>query len=868
MRTIQALLKAPETVLESMWKSSITYTLLINELLQQLPHQAEFPTWQRRGWIDQEAVRGLIKNWKQQGQFTGLAHRWYLSAELVVKDCYDAWFAQQRNRILSLEGKQKWLDVLLLSIQLVTAHSFSEEHIFTTAQIVLQEAQQTVLEESEQQTVLEESEQQTQGNRALLKTLLDQFKETTDALIQCAIVYLIVRQYEIGKPMLDAKELQKLVAVKKKEIERLEQQLKAQFPKGRDPLGHRFEQEIDAAIAGPIVSGDPQEAQAELEQWLSLKQSEPNLRTADLKLKGDSHIDQIELEKWINQKQIRLFEETPYPLKFGSGTDVHWSKEPVIRKERSCPSPETASHSTQKPKKRRSKRQKRRTAPEERICVAFHSMTKYKFHLFCGHRQLPYFNLIVNDYFTRKALRENKFDAAFLLLRSATLIWVKNEALERSLRKQARRDVHSDMPVQLIPPWLTHQLYLHCAIDDEVASAEGVEKVRQKKIKTAIKSLKRSKKKNKEQRLAADKKSTQNLKAQENHQQLDGLGDFNKENCKKHKEVNTTKKSKTKQESRIDAIKTTLRYLHQPGPNRPSQPVHQKQDHLVMGISFNRKDPIALAVVDCRDDSMNLCCSTEELLLYHQFRLKRAKHNLPTHKLRKKQRVISYELEYRFLINRPPEVAKVFWMFLTLPEGKLERTGHRNLSSKLQYTLLIKVPQITALPILLLLNLDVANVMNDYCQIIQLHEQHQATVQKRSQQQKNHRYQENSSEANAREHTARVIAAAIVALAIELQVGQIVLPELSGIRERVEALIRAEAEAAHPHHVEAQNQYAKEVRASFHRWNYRQLATAIEQRAARAGLSVRFMPQPVAESALMSAYSIARSITQEAQPLT
>lgn len=285
MRTIQALLKAPETVLEFMWKSSITYTLLINELLQQLPHQAEFPMWQQRGRIEQKAVRGLIKNWQQQGRFTGLTQRWSFSAELMVKDCYDSWFAQQRNRILSLEGKQKWLDVLLISIELVTAHNFSEEHIFTTAQTVLQEAHQAVLEESEQQT---------QGNCTIWKTLLKQFKETTDALIQCAIVYLIVRQYEIGKPMLDVKELQKLVAVKKKEIENLEQQLKAEFPKGRDPLGHRFEQEIDAAISGPIVSGNPQEDQAELEQWLSLKQSEPNLRTADLKLKGDNYSDQIE----------------------------------------------------------------------------------------------------------------------------------------------------------------------------------------------------------------------------------------------------------------------------------------------------------------------------------------------------------------------------------------------------------------------------------------------------------------------------------------------------------------------------------------------------------------------------------------------
>lgn len=244
-------------------------------------------------------------------------------------------------------------------------------------------------------------------------------------------------------------------------------------------------------------------------------------------------------------------------------------------------------------------------------------------------------------------------------------------------------------------------------------------------------------------------------------------------------------------------------------------------------------------------------------------------------KLRKKPRAVSHKVKSYFLANSRPEASGV-WLYLTLPGGKIERTGHVNLSGKLQYSFLVQVPQIAALPILLLLNLDVSEVMSDYQKVVQLHKQHQATVKQRlplrktakqPQRQKRHRYEENSSEANAREYTARVIAAAIVEVVIELQVSRIVLPDLSGIRERVEACIRAAAKAAHPHHVAAQNQYAKDVRGSYHRWNYGQLATTIGQRAARAGLPVRSLPQFVSQSPAISATSMARAIFAETQSL-
>ncbi len=425
-------------------------------------------------------------------------------------------------------------------------------------------------------------------------------------------------------------------------------------------------------------------------------------------------------------------------------------------------------------KKRRSKRQKRRRVPQERICVSFHSMTKYQFQLFCGHRQLGDFKQIVDDHCTRAALEDQKFDAACLLLRSAALVWEKDDSLERQHKKRIKRQSNGEGSDESIPPWLTHRLSLHCAIDDELKTVEGVENALQEKINPTIKTLK-SLKKNRRELLTLAESEAHSKSAKDDVQSRSPKAP--KTNQKKGQKAPPKTEEKTieqqikDQQSRITATKTTLRYLHQLPPNRPHKPTHQRQDHLKMGISFGRKDPIALAVIDSRNDSVVLEWSTETLL-------------------------------------------------------------------------------------------NVANKDSTYRQVIQLHKQHQAIVKKRSQRQKRQRYEERSSEANAREYTARVIASAIVEVAIELQVSTIILPNLEGIRERVEAMIRAEAEMAHPHHVEAQNQYCKDIRESYHRWNYGQLATAIHRRAAKSEIPIRFVFQPVAESLLAIAALMARSTKQ------
>ncbi len=151
---------------------------------------------------------------------------------------------------------------------------------------------------------------------------------------------------------------------------------------------------------------------------------------------------------------------------------------------------------------------------------------------------------------------------------------------------------------------------------------------------------------------------------------------------------------------------------------------------------------------------------------------------------------------------------------------------------------------------MMLLSLCVANVANDCQAIARLNDQHRRNTQKQAGEQKQDRYRKGHSESNTREYLARVIAAAIVDLAIDVQAQTIVLPALGNIRETIEARIRAEAQRKFPNYKHLQDQYAKEFRASFHRWNYGMLARCIRKRAGRVGVAVEEVTTPTSQGTL------------------
>jgi transposase len=102
----------------------------------------------------------------------------------------------------------------------------------------------------------------------------------------------------------------------------------------------------------------------------------------------------------------------------------------------------------------------------------------------------------------------------------------------------------------------------------------------------------------------------------------------------------------------------------------------------------------------------------------------------------------------------------------------------------------------------------------------------------------------NFGESKQGEYVDRLLAKAIVEVASQYRASSIVLPDLSNIREATESEVRTRAEQKFPGYKELQNSYAKDYRASIHRWSYNRLAQCIEVKAERAGIATEKVHQP------------------------
>jgi IS605 OrfB family transposase len=102
----------------------------------------------------------------------------------------------------------------------------------------------------------------------------------------------------------------------------------------------------------------------------------------------------------------------------------------------------------------------------------------------------------------------------------------------------------------------------------------------------------------------------------------------------------------------------------------------------------------------------------------------------------------------------------------------------------------------------------------------------------------------NFGESKQGEYVDRLLAKAIVEVASQYRASSIVLPNLRNIREAAESEVRARAEQKFPGYKELQDSYAKDYRASIHRWSYSRLAEFIELKAEKAGIATEKVHQP------------------------
>ncbi len=181
-------------------------------------------------------------------------------------------------------------------------------------------------------------------------------------------------------------------------------------------------------------------------------------------------------------------------------------------------------------------------------------------------------NLKSND---RDDDRQEKYSSGLFVLRAAHLLWERQESQDRYRHKSLTTQTANE-------PWNTHQLYLHCAIETDLLTDEGMSKIQQQKIQ-----------------------KTSNIIA---------------------KQLKNENPSINQQQS-LKKNQTSLATLNRSLPISSSQ-IERVNPQISVGLIFDPAKPIYLAVVDVATGKTIACRSTRQLLgVVGDDRNKSRKHN-------------------------------------------------------------------------------------------------------------------------------------------------------------------------------------------------------------------------------------------------
>ncbi|MBD2077912.1 hypothetical protein H6F86_29305 [Phormidium sp. FACHB-592] len=812
MQTIQMLLCASEEARQHLWLITIVYTLLVNQLSQEVSAHNDFQSWQTQGFVSQKAVQAICKKLKKTEEFSGLPARIYTSAVLMVSFTFKSWFAIHKKRQQKLDGKRRWLQMTLEALALAESMNFSAETVRARATEILLEIQAQLEKRAAKQQESGELEQQSQTAQASVMSLLFQaYDQRQEPLDRIAIAYLLRNDCKVNEEEEDPDKLALRLEKKKIEIQRLEKQMASQLPTGRDPTGDRTQQCIDEAIAfAEHTTLIPANFWLQWHRTLLTRQSAHGI-SVQLWALGylyDRLNDDAEFEAWERDLPRRLaklstkFEALPYPFIFG-GADVYWSREADVPSNtvKASSSRQTAPSTVDVQKQRKRKRCRTRRRQKKltgRFCVRFKGkgLSHLRFRVYCDRRQQPIINQFVTDDEELKARdKDNKFSLGLGALRSAHLLW--EEDRQQLHTKQhwklqnlwlkwfcalsngtAMRDSELDLwftslfylALSKSIPWQTHRSYLHCTIDPRLLTAEGTEAVRQEKL---AKTLERLAQVEKNVKLVEQQTEQQ---AHEDGETLATAGEM--EQLDEEQDEESVAQQGKHRQTAVKRLNSTRTRLGNASPSRPPRQTISQQQDIAVGVCFSREKVLGVAVVDTRSQAVLDFCNLRSLLTDDRLALltKRAAKIPASRKGKRSVRQLQLK-DYR-LFNR--------W----------RRLRHQNLTQ-------------------------------------------------RGDQQRHGLYAESHEESNLAQHLKRVIAKKLLQMAQQWQASRITLPDFGNLRESVECEIQARARRKFPDdNVKLQKQYAKELRMSHHRWNHKQLAQSIRACAAQTGVPVMTATQP------------------------
>lgn len=582
--TIRCRLAANEDTRRQLWQlMTEKNTPLINELLHLVSLHPEFEAWQQKGTLSKEAVKQICKTLKQNPRFAGQPGRFYTSAEEIVYQTYEAWLASHREKQALLDKKKQWLEIIKRDLEFAEICDVSLEAMQAKSNEIL-----NLVSASSSTTAPSKQPRKTQRGKRSKKTKQSQevafardklfvlLSEAEDPLSYRTIVHLLKHNCQVGEQEETLEKLAEAVTRKSKEIQRLENQLKARTPRGRATTEQEIEGRIAQAIDLPEHPSFISSFYFSLALLCSPLTSLENtqfifacLLKSACSFKEDTvYPEFLDWEENFAAKHINLvrgFKSLPYPILYSSQDVTTWS-----RNERG------------------------------RISLSFNGLARnHLFEVQCDRRQLPLFELFLEDWKTLHA-KENdgQYSGSFLLLREARLLWQEpklklkpkkkkiglltrsqSECLDDGLSQ--KNDIHGTVP------WNRLRLELHCTVDTQRLTIQGTEKFRQEELASRSKELER--------------RSTRS-----------------------NFEQNPEKSMYREQ------VKQTT--LHNSKHFRRSQkPLYQGDPDKVLGVSFNLAAPATVAVVQGSTNETLMFCSSRQLLGENYRLLNRQRQEQSTH---------------------------------------------------------------------------------------------------------------------------------------------------------------------------------------------------------------------------------------------
>ena len=294
--TIQCLLKATEETLRYLWNLMVEQnTLLVSEILEKIRTHRELDIWIAQGYIPVTAIDRITKQLKQQPKYDAMPGRFSTSAETLVKDIYKSWFAVQKKKRNKIWGKKRWLTTIKSEPELLEATNLSLPELQAEAEKILKR------EQKKYDKLKQSKNSETEVSKDLFGHLIKIYDKVTQnyekekkphlktkkLIQQCAIVYLLKNKLKFDNQPEDPDKYRRYRRKKEIQVERLEEQLKARFPKGRNLTQDEYLEALEQA---------------------------------------ECLITQNEEMELLQARLLRKEQLLPFPVSYNTNVDIYWSK--------------------------------------------------------------------------------------------------------------------------------------------------------------------------------------------------------------------------------------------------------------------------------------------------------------------------------------------------------------------------------------------------------------------------------------------------------------------------------------------------------------------------------------------------------------